>query len=235
MNDRDDLQPDRCAGDAAAYVLGAFDPQEQAAFRRHAESCVVCRDELKELTVVTDVLPLAAPPQPVPRGLKRRVMAEVRAEQRGAATPRERARRAPRRLLSWPRPALTGALGALAAAAAAAVIVLGGGSGSGTRTIHASTTWTGGSATLRVSDGRAELTVARAPAPPAGHVYQVWIQRPAELPMSTNTLFSPTAGGAGTVDVPGSLHGVRQVMVTVEPAGGSKKPTNPPVVVANLT
>jgi hypothetical protein len=52
--------------------------------------------------------------------------------------------------------------------------------------------------------------------------------------MPTSALFSTTAAGSGTVDVPGNLHGVTLVMVTPEPAGGSKVPTHPPVLVAQL-
>ena len=36
------------------------------------------------------------------------------------------------------------------------------------------------------------------------------------------------------VDVPGNLHGVTHVMVTREPAGGTQKPTHPPVIRAYL-
>ena len=35
--------------------------------------------------------------------------------------------------------------------------------------------------------------------------------------------------------MPGNLHGVSQVMVTPEPAGGTLVPTHPPVIVAPLT
>jgi hypothetical protein len=44
-----------------------------------------------------------------------------------------------------------------------------------------------------------------------------------------------TAAGAGSADVPGDLHGVSQVMVTTEPAGGSAVPTSAPLIVARLT
>lgn len=226
-----------CTADAAAYVLGALEPQEAAAFRRHFETCVVCRDEFGAYGAVAGTLPLAAPPQPVPRAVKRRVMAEIRAEQRTAE--RRAADRKPRRshfLLARP---LAGALAGSVAALAALAIVLSGSGGprSAPRVIHASTTWkaTGGTATLRLSGDHAELIVNRAPAPPAGQVYEVWVKRPGRPPAATNVLFGVTASGAGNVYVPGNLRGVRQVMVTVEPAGGSREPTHPPVALANLT
>ncbi len=81
-----------CGMDAAAYVLGALEGDELEAFRAHMAACVVCRDEVGAFQEVVDTLPLLAPPQPVPRGLKRRVMAEVR------AAPRQRSRAKVRKL-----------------------------------------------------------------------------------------------------------------------------------------
>ena len=43
-----------CGGDAAAYVLGALEPDEVEAFRLHMASCVVCRDEVAAFEQVTD-------------------------------------------------------------------------------------------------------------------------------------------------------------------------------------
>jgi anti-sigma factor RsiW len=49
-----------CGADVAAYALGALDAGEVEAFRRHLDSCVVCRDELAAFQHVVDVLPLSA-------------------------------------------------------------------------------------------------------------------------------------------------------------------------------
>ena len=65
-------KPD-CGADAAAYALGALEPHETEEFRAHLEQCAVCRDEVGTFASVVEVLPLAAPPQRVPRSLKRRV------------------------------------------------------------------------------------------------------------------------------------------------------------------
>ncbi len=43
-------------------------------------------------------------------------------------------------------------------------------------------------------------------------------------PQPTDALFTVTRAGAGSVEVPGSLRGVREVMVTSEPLGGSSAP-----------
>ena len=220
-------QTHECGGDAAAYALGALEPAEAEAFRRHMAECVVCRDELSAFQAVADVLPLSAPSQRVPRSLKRRVMAEVR-----AGTPqRVSGRRVPTR--AWvPSPVLGAvALAAVVLVSIGAVALLSG--GTSTRVVDAAVTWHG-TAVVRVSGGRGELVVNGMPAPPAGKVYEVWLQRRGQV-LPTSALFTVTAVGAGNVDVPGNLNGVSRVMVTPEPAGGSRTPTHAPVLVANLT
>src|SRR5438309_7693185 len=78
-----------CGGDAAAYALGALAPSDAAHFRRHLESCIVCRDETAAFVQIVDALAIAAPQHPVPRGLRRKVMRNVGAEPT-TAVPRTR-------------------------------------------------------------------------------------------------------------------------------------------------
>ena len=54
-------------------------------------------------------------------------------------------------------------------------------------------------------------------------------------PAPTSALFDVPADGYTDVDVPGSVRGVRQVLVTAEPAGGSRAPTQAPVIAATLS
>jgi hypothetical protein len=89
-----------------------------------------------------------------------------------------------------------------------------------------------GLAELRLTGDRGELIVEHLPAPPPGRIYEVWLQRARHAPAPTSALFSVTAAGTGDVDVPGSLRGVSRVLVTQEPAGGSRVPTTAPVIVA---
>lgn len=234
-----------CGADAAAYVLGALEPAEAAAFRLHLANCVVCRDEVTAFQEVANLLPLTAAPQPVPAGLKNRVMAEVNADARAdvnaearSAAP-ARSRRARRsRLPAWlgsaiPRPAFAAAAVVAVLAVAIGAIVIGS-RGSTTHVYSANVTWPG-SASVHVTDGRGEIVVNGMPAPPMTKVYEVWLQRGSGRPQPTTALFSPTATGSGSVDVPGNLHGVSRVMVTPEPAGGSTVPTHAPVLVARLS
>jgi anti-sigma-K factor RskA len=235
MTDREQMSDNRdCGADAAAYVLGALEGTEAEAFRAHLAGCAVCRDEVSAFQAVADALPLAAPVQPLPRSLKRRVMASVRAEANASRTPLRRWPRLALGFPAFPRPALV--VGALLLAIA---VTIGGltlaSSPAGTRVIQASVAWRPGSAVLRVTGGRGELIVRRMPAPPGGKVYEVWLARPRGTPAPTSALFSVTANGSGAVDVPGNLDGVSQVLVTPEPLGGSRAPTHAPVVSARLS
>lgn len=220
-----------CGQDAAVYVLGALEPDEAAAFRRHLETCVVCRDEVATLRTVADTLPLAAPQIAIPRSLKRKVMKGVKED-------------AKKRAATWSRRlALTSLAGrpatALAGLAAAAVVALGvvelvpGGS-SASRSVRASVPGSSGVVSLRVSGTSGELIVDRMPQPPAGRIYEVWLKRGDKPPAPTSALFGVTSSGAATVEVPGNLRGVSQVLVTPEPLGGSQSPTHAPVIIARV-
>jgi hypothetical protein len=89
----------------------------------------------------------------------------------------------------------------------------------------------GASAVVRVTDGHARLEVRGMRNPPRGRVYQVWLKRGSGAPEPTDALFT-VRGGHGQVDVPGSIKGVDQILVTSEPPGGSAAPTSKPVIAA---
>lgn len=220
-----------CDGEAAAYVLGALEPEEARAFETHLEQCVICRDEVDALQQAVDALPMAAPQQTVPKRLRRRVLRTVRDE--AARQPSAVQKQRP----GWRRPTPAFAGGALAACAAALavalVLALGGGGG---RVIPARVAAASGTAELRLSGGHGELIVHHFVPPPPGHIYEVWLKTAGQrIPSPANVLFSVTTNGSAQVDLPGNLHGISQVMVTPEPAGGSRVPTHSPVIVATLT
>jgi anti-sigma-K factor RskA len=228
-----DLMPENreCGADAAAYVLGALDPREAEAFRRHMANCAVCHDEVAAFMQAVDALPLATPQVRPPRGLRKRVMRAVRAEPKDAA--RQPPRASGRARPSLPRAGLATGIAVLAAVATIAGVELSTG-GSSSRVIQAKVISVSGTAQLRLAGGRAELIVNHFPPPPAGRIYEVWLQRANAL-LPTRALFSVTRTGAGEVGVPGDLAGVREVLVTQEPDGGSRVPTRAPVIVARLT
>lgn len=232
---RNQLTPERnCGGDVAAYALGALEPAEAEAFRAHLETCTICRDELAVFQNVVGALPLAAPQYKAPRRLRRRVIREVRNEAVGARPDETRGRVAgPARLIRG-RPAL-----ALSAALAVVVIAIGGivvgNSGSARTRVYAAQVVGRGTAELRVTSGQGQLVVHHFAPPPRGKIYEVWLARPGKPPAPTSALFSVTNSGNGDVEVPGSLRGVAEVLVTPEPAGGSQVPTHAPVIKAELT
>jgi anti-sigma-K factor RskA len=237
-----------CGGNAAPYVLGALTEPEHEAFARHIESCAVCREEVAALQVVASALPAAAPQLSAPPELKRRVMSSVRADarrrqaQESARTPRPGAeRRGASRpgALAWLRWRPNLAAAALAAAVIALALVAlssGGGAGAGTRVIRAQVLVPRASASLSVSDGRAQLSIVGMPQSAPGRVYEVWLKRSASgRALPTDALFTVAADGAASVGVPGSVGGVREVMVTSEPLGGSRVPTLPALIVARVS
>ena len=57
MSDEHDIHGDPCGGNAAPYALGALTEDEHIAFRRHLESCAVCREEAREVRDALDRLP----------------------------------------------------------------------------------------------------------------------------------------------------------------------------------
>ncbi len=220
-----------CGGDAAAYVLGALEPGEVRAFESHLEQCVVCQDEVDSLQQGAHAVPMAAPQHPVPKQLRRRVLKAVRDEARDRSAPAP----APARTL-WRRPAFGGGVAIVGVAAAAVALVLALSGGNGSQVIPARVAGVSGTAELRLAGGHGELIVRHMTPPPSGEIYEVWLKAPRQrIPSPANVLFSVAANGGADVKVPGDLNGISQVMVTPEPAGGSRAPTHDPVIVATLT
>ena len=225
MSARDEMaRPPDCGYDSAPYVLGALEPDEARAFVGHMERCAVCRDEVATLAPVLDSVTASAAAHPVPRGLRRRVLRAARAEPRVApAEPRRRIR--PVRYLA---PAGWLALGATMVAAAVVAQV----STPGPRE-HALPARVG-QAQLRVDGGHGELIVERLPSLPSGRTYELWVERGGHRPVPS-TLFGVTSRGTADLGVPGDLHGVTRLLVTVEPRGGSPHPTTRAVIQLPLT
>ncbi len=230
------LAHERCAGDAAPYALGALEPAEAEAFERHLERCVVCAEELGGFGQVADALAISAPQYAVPPGLRSRVIGVASSEGRRSGAPRRRRLRGPR-LIASHGPRLATALAIAVALVVAVVVITTGvvGGSSGARVLSASVFDSPGSAQVRLVDDRAELIVRGFPPPPAGLIYEVWLERPGRAPAPTRVLFSVTAHGAGDIAVPAPLDGVSEITVTTEPDGGSDVPTHPAVIVARLS
>jgi anti-sigma-K factor RskA len=228
---------DRWSDSLGAWLLGALPEDEAEGFRVHLAACADCRADAESLRVAVDALPASAPPALPPPALKGRVMAIVEREASllEAAGPEADRAKPPRRRRRFPSFAGLTLRPALATALVLLLLVLGGGAAllgreafdQGARVVAARVNpeLDGVHASLEVDGDRGRLVSSRLPAPPAGRVYQVWVDRGGAAPEPTSALFSTRRDGSASVDVPGSLDGVRAVMVTDEPAGGSTKPT----------
>jgi anti-sigma-K factor RskA len=231
----------------AAYVLDALDEGEAVTVGAHLRECAACRDEFAELRAVVDQLPAATPQLAPPPELKARIMAEVEAEAqllRAAQGPRaDRPEQTGRRsILGWLalRPVAVG-LGCTALLAAGFFV------GISAKTNHPETTVASRTIPARVEHARAPraraalvrrgeqvtLTVSALPNPPRGRIYQVWLKRPGQpIPVPTQARFTVNSHGDAYVAVPGDLRGVKNVLVTEEPHGGSAVPSQLPLISA---
>lgn len=225
--------------DAAAYVLGALTEPELDSYREHLAGCAECVAEVVALQPIADSLALGVARAQAPENLQARLMEVVGGEAEllhAAGLEADRPPRARSRWRGWIGPALAGAA-ALAAGLLVGALVIGdkGGSATRTQTIEAVVLAPGyhASAALQKAGSRVVLVVAGMPAPPPGHIYEVWLERGTQAPQPTDVLFSVTHSGGGSVGVPGDLKGISKVLVTAEPLGGSLKPTREPIIVAS--
>ncbi len=220
-----------------AYLLGALEPDEAVAFERHLADCGDCRRQVDYLKLAADALPASVPQLTAPAALKDRIMATVNAEAQllHAASPqadlvpkaRERRRFALPSWLGRPGFALAATLLVVVAVGVAAI-----GGGSDNRDYVAQVAPAGAKVnlTVRGDERHSTLTASGLGDPGDGRVYQVWLKRGNDAPRPTNALFSPDNSGTASVDVPGSMDDVDDVLVTSEPDGGSQSPTRPPVI-----
>jgi anti-sigma-K factor RskA len=221
--------------DAAPYVLGALEEHELQSFREHLAGCSLCRMELQS---VVDELAASAPRVPAPVELRERVLETVRSQAdvlNAAGHQADRPAR-PVHQLRRRRFAFAGAGTALAAAVAIVLAIVLGGSSTNEQVIPGQGAGVAREAqiSLHRRDGRAELLLSHMPQPGAGRIYEVWLVR-GKTPRPTDALFGISSAGSSAVDIPGSLKGVKQVLVTSEPLGGSPAPTREPVISVALS
>jgi anti-sigma-K factor RskA len=243
-----------------AYALDALEEHERGAFEEHLAACPACAQEVAELRATAARLGEAAASAP-PDRLRQRVLATVaQTRQDPPLGPRARppATRTARPSRRWPLRvavaaaalllALSGALGALAwraqrqldaaqeqlARAAGCDERLAGVFGAADARAVTGTGATGGAATVVVSRSRGEglFLASGLPPTPADHDYQVWLIGPSGA-RSAGLVATQAAGCDGALVVRG-LADTERVGVTVEPAGGSPKPTTTPVVLMTL-
>jgi anti-sigma-K factor RskA len=230
-----------------AYVLGALPEEERRKFKEYLAAHPERRAETEELGAVAALLALSPQEHEPSAELRRRVMATVEAE---AARP-PASRRSP---FAWIRESLSARNFALGAAAALLVIGLFSWSmllrgevqdlqgrvqslqgqpqepqmvelgGAGTEQ--------GARAELVTLQGdRAVLVVENMPPVPEDKTYQIWVIED-DVP-KPGGLFKPRGDSVAAV-VEHPLGGGDVIAVTVEPEGGSPKPTSKPMLAAEV-
>jgi Anti-sigma-K factor rskA len=228
--------------EVAAFAIGALDADRIGDLKEHLKGCKRCQEELRWLAPAVRALPEAAEPQTPPPGLKQRLMEEVRAD---AAVAAKRVREEERRERAasgggfgeWLRGLRLGGLtwkplAGLAAVVLIIVAVTGytvgtGGGGSGIHTTEAEQP--NGIVAKVVTEGnRAEVRLANVKQLPEGKVLEAWVQR-GNAVEPVPALFAPDHAGNASTTIE-NMKNVSLVMVTREPAGGTKVPTTEPIV-----
>jgi hypothetical protein len=230
--------------EVGAYLLGALSDAERASFEGHLVDCPECRHEVDRLRPAADLLPRSVEQVEPPPTLKRSLMevVEREAQERDGAAAPERAR-APlgarlRRLFGPIRPALAAGVLAVGLLVGFAVAQLGGDDGGGGRTVVASVKQSvlpDASGRLDIQgDGKdgAILEVRGMPSLKAGQVYQAWVQRGGMV--EPEPTFEVGADGRGAVAVPEDLSDAEAVLLTREPRGGSRAPSEQPILTVTL-
>jgi anti-sigma-K factor RskA len=230
VNERDHT---KFEDDLAAYMLDALSSDEKRTFERHLDGCQRCQERARWLQGSVEMLPAAVEQVEPPPALRERLMATVReeAQQARPAAARPPRRRSWRDLFAIPRPALA-MTAILLAVVAVAGYALGAGGSDGDETVTAQgQAPAGATATVERTGDKGILRVSGLPQRTNG-IYEVWIERDGQVIPST--LFQVHRNGTGAAAIHEGLGGADRVMVTLEPPGGSTKPSRAPVIVTNI-
>jgi anti-sigma-K factor RskA len=214
----------RYQDDVGAYLLGALNDLERQAFERHLRECGECQEELERLRPAAEALPGSVVQLDPPRGLKRRLMAEVERDAAPAGARRPRPAWRPR--LRVPRLAFVAAALLLGLVVGFGVAQLG---GDDTRTVTATVAraMPDAGGTLEIEGDRATLRLHDMPDLGRARVYQVWLQHGDKLvPART---FEVGRIGSGRVEIR-DLRDADGVYVTREARGGAQVPSEDPIV-----
>lgn len=245
---------DRTAALAAGWALGALDPEDMAFVRSHLETCRRPHAELREAAAIAAAIGAALPDQEIPpAALRGRVLAAARRP--AATATIGSAGEPMRRGWRWAafgatalalaasltlavqigeNRALRDQVADLAARVTAATAERQQAEGWIERAVAR-----GADAFFMTGQGEgrsasfmlvvehdatgAVLLMSGLPALTTGETYELWVERDGEV--TAVQAFRPDAGGLAAVTIDGSLAGVRQAMITVEPGAGSSAPS----------
>lgn len=216
--------------DAAAFVLGAMSELEREAFRvKMMRDCELGR-YAESLESVGDALLMSAAPLAAPDELRVSILDEARRDlaareiiesPRAGAAPAER-RGFGSRIL---RPV---ALGLAVIVLAVGAFAVGGGFESDPQNAPLTASFAapdvpGMSGGVKTTDDGAVVTVGGMSSDLDGDVYQLWVQHGDQV--YAEPVFSVSKDGSGHAFIDRELSKGDVVMITREPAGGSKEPT----------
>ncbi|MET9496242.1 anti-sigma factor [Streptomyces sp. NPDC006552] len=236
-----------------AYALHALDPSEEAAFERHLDACPACAQEVRELSATAARLGLAVsvpPPDGFKEAVLRRVDGVRQEPPRTSAAPAAGVARAGRTVSRWALAACLAAVAALGGTTlwqhmeaqdarqearqarqvtdqVADVLAAPDARTRGARLPDGAS----GTVTVSAERDKAVFVAASLARPPSGKVYQLWFDdggtmRPAGLMDPGRT--------TQTVLMAGAVGDASGMGLTVEPAGGSPRPTTQPLALMRL-
>jgi anti-sigma-K factor RskA len=224
-----------------AYALDALEDREQVAFEAHLDGCLPCAAELDGFRATVERLgsAVALPPAPELRAKLLESVSRTPQERPGVATlaaPTSWRQRAPVLVAAASLLATVGAVGAyivehdrasdlqIADKQKAAVLAAADATPTTSRV---------DGATLRVwsseSMDRAVVVMSGAPALQPTQSYQLWTVEAGEAPHSFAVMGPDDLSASTSVLVP-ELEDATTIAVTVEPEGGSERPTSEPVL-----
>jgi hypothetical protein len=223
--------------DAAAFVLGAMTELEQAAFRvKMMRDCELGR-YVESMEHVGDALLVSTPLVAVPDSIGVSILEEARRDL-AAREILESPRGVPASSRSGRRSRI---LAPLALAATLLLIAVGAFAvGGGFDSQPAPTLAANFSAPavpdmsgeVKAMDGGAVVTVDGMESDLNGDVYQLWVQH--DKTIYPAPVFSVSSDGSGHAYINRALSDGDTVMITREPAGGSKQPTSKPIAAAQV-
>ncbi|MGV9776508.1 anti-sigma factor [Streptosporangium sp. NPDC003464] len=237
---------------SGAYALHALPEREVALFEDHMARCEACAIEVRGLSETAARLAVAAAEAP-PATLRARVMAQIAEVRQEPPLPAAGAGPRPREVIRLEsRPAWRGrgavALVAVASAAAVALGVVAVDArrerdtlrqivavmaAPDARTVRRPVSSGGtGTTVMSPSEGKMVFTATGLPPLPASRVYQLWLMGPDGVRPAG--LLERAAGGAMAPVTATPLRGDDRVGLTVEPVGGSDRPTTAPIMLAEL-
>lgn len=225
------------------HVIGAVPQDETPALRSHILTCDECMVEAESLSDVVSVLALSVVAETPPAGFAERVVARATADRASSDASSLARKRSRLNVFSYAAVALCVILltvfvvdsrqGPVGDEATVDLVLQTDGgldlSGQGDAV-----------AKLVASEDGGAIFVARGlDEAPAGHTYQLWLMdgncAAPKAPTCTVTsagTFGVAPGGTAVLRTPRSIAGVERTAITLEPQGGSSKPTTPPLIIS---